>query len=122
MKFLSAFLLLCMSALCLIAGQFKSTFFSSTNDVGPIPIADNELMVIRNFTQDGPGTSRGYAVFNHDQGHEPIKILAASIVDSASPEGSQEVINSVIVAGPGRVRFHCGDAANCFVTFKIDSN
>ena len=102
------------------AGQFKSVFI--TGNHGPVHILDNELMVIRNFTQDTAGSSRGYVTFNN-RDSDRINVLTASIIDSTAPEGSQEVINSIIIAGPAIVNFHCEDTgARCFATFKIDSN
>lgn len=105
------------------AGSFKSRFIGQTPP-DPVHIAENEFMLIRNFTQDGEGQGnlpRGFVTYNEDSGNV-IKILDAAIVNSAAPAGSEEVINSIIVAGPARVRFVCGREVNCFVTYKIDSN
>src|SRR5205085_2306310 len=49
----------------------------------------------------------------------PVNVLNAAILD---PANSPEVINSVIIAGPADVSVTCGDAGNCFISFKKDSN
>ena len=103
-----------------LGGSFKSTFIGAGNSHGPIHVADNEFMLIRNFTQEAGGTPRGYVRYQRGDGQD-LKVLTASIADPAAPQGSEEVINSIIIAGPASVRFFCGDA-NCFATFKIDSN
>ena len=102
------------------AGQFKSVFI--TNNHGPIHVLDGELMVIRNFTQENDGSTRGFVTFS-EHGSEKVTVLTASIVNpDDATQGSQEVINSIVIAGPAIVNFHCGDGATCFATFKIDSN
>jgi hypothetical protein len=120
MKSLLTGVLVIAAAMVAIAGSFKSRFIGAT-PVGPIRIDENEFMLIRNFTQDGPGTSRGFVAFNEDNGN-PVKVLDAAIVSPSPSPAPEEVINSIVIAGPARVRFVCGAGANCFVTYKIDSN
>lgn len=110
--------LLILSAAALFAGEFKTLFIGASPD--GIRVEDGEFMLIRNFTQDQVGTSRGVVTFNHRDGNA-VAILSASIQTNSS-SNPEEVVNSVIVAGPGIVKFQCGDGARCLATFKIDSN
>src|SRR4051794_34260560 len=102
------------------AGEFKTQLFDSTKPL-QIHVLDNEFMLIRNFTQGTPGTGRGSVKFTRH--NDSAIVLTAAIQDSTNVmQGSEEVINSVILAGPAIVRFDCGTDASCVATFKIDSN
>jgi hypothetical protein len=74
-------------------------------------------MLIRNFTQEG-GTDRGFVTVNHN-----VNVLTAAILTSDPTQGTEEVINTVIIAGPADVTVTCGTTTgNCFITFKKESN
>jgi hypothetical protein len=118
--FVGAFVIV-MGSLAL-AGSFQSRFVGA-NPAGPIHVAENEFMLVRNFTQEGSGASRGYVTWNDPTNNAPaIKVLDAAIVNGSPSPAPEEVVNSIIIAGPANVRFVCGDSAQCLATFKIDSN
>jgi hypothetical protein len=119
-RFLLAFVLFASAAL-LFAEDFKSKVIAAT-DSRTITVRADQLLVIRNFTQEysATTTSRGTVALVTDTGN--VNVLTAAILDiSSSP--AQEIINRVVIAGPATVLVTCGDGTgNCFVTYKKDSN
>jgi hypothetical protein len=108
-------------ALCAFAGttfadDFKSEVIPANLSCPscPIHVRGDQLMFIRNFTQEG-GSDHG--VVTATIGTDSASVLQAAIVD---PMTSPEVINSVVIAGPAFVDIKCGSDAtgNCFVSFK----
>ncbi len=111
----------CSSAICVFAGSFQSATIAPGGSLA-IAVADGRFLVVRNFTQEG-GTTRGVVTVTTDSG--TANILAAAIVDSSTSSTSipLEVISNVIVAGPATVTVTCpGDATNCFITYRKESN
>jgi len=105
------------------AGDFKSMVITG-GDTQSLPhVANDQFMVIRNFTQNGVGSSRGFvSVVTHTAG--PTNVLTAAILDPAdtSPD-SLEVINDIVIAGPANVTVTCGaGATDCFITYRKNSD
>jgi hypothetical protein len=104
------------------ADDFKSITFTSPQ---MIRVHGDQFMVIRNFTQEVAGSSRGVVmVAKPPTSSMPVSVLAAAIVDPMNtPQGTLEVINSVVIAGPAEVTFTCGaSGGNCFISYKKDDN
>ena len=115
-------------AVCVLAGiafasDFKSVIISGTTQQMIAHVGGDHFLVIRNFTQQGAGSSRGFVTVSNTPIGGPVNVLAAAIVDPATPPGSLEVINSVIIAGPADVTVMCGadTGSSCFISFKKDS-
>jgi hypothetical protein len=129
-RFMKNFLPILTIALCGFAGttfadDFKSMVIAGGINDQPLPrVHGDQFMVIRNFTQEGSGSSRGFVTVSNTLTGGPVKILGAAIVDPTTPAGSLEVINSVVIAGPADVSVTCGASpgSNCFISFKKDSN
>jgi hypothetical protein len=99
-----------------MAGDFKSATIFPPNALSK-HLSDNEVMIIRNFTQEG-GSTRGVVTVNIDN-QPPVNVLTAAILNAFT--GSPEVINNVIIAGPANVTVTCAaDATDCFITYKKD--
>ena len=99
-----------------MAGDFKSEIIFPPNAFSK-HVSDNEVLIIRNFTQEG-GSTRGVVTVNIDN-QPPVNVLTAAILNAFT--GSPEVINNVIIAGPANVTVTCAaDATDCFITYKKD--
>jgi hypothetical protein len=113
------------AALCTVAGialadDFKSVVITGGGPVDLPRIHGDQFMVIRNFTQDTPGATRGVVMVTKPPSSvTPVNVLAAAILD---PSMSPEVINSVVIAGPADVKVTCDPSAICFISFKKDGN
>ena len=104
------------------ADDFKSVVIAGDNGVSSTSLPrvhGGQFMVIRNFTQDAGTIGGVVTVTKPPVSGSPVNVLNAAILD---PANSPEVINSVIIAGPADVSVTCGDAGNCFISFKKDSN
>ena len=128
-NFHRAFVLtVCMIAGTTFADDFKSMVIPGDGGVmaRPLPrVHNDQFMVIRNFTQDGPGGSRGFVTITNTPTGGPANVLAAAIIDSTNTtQGTLEVINSIVIAGPADVTVTCGApmGMNCFISYKKDSN
>jgi len=120
-RFVAALFCFAFAAI-VFAGDFKSAIISGGGSLSLPHVANDQFLVIRNFTQNGAGTSRGVVtVTTHTGG--PTNVLTAAILDPADTSaGSLEVINDVVIAGPADVTVMCGTAAtDCFVTYRKDS-
>jgi hypothetical protein len=107
------------------ADDFKSITFDAITPPNSIRVHADQFMVIRNFTQEVAGSSRGVVmVAKPPSSSMPVSVLAAAIVDPMNtPQGTLEVINSVVIAGPAEVTFTCGaSGGNCFISYKKDDN
>ena len=105
------------------AGDFKSMVITGSDTQSLPHVANDQFLVIRNFTQNGAGTSRGVVtVTTHTGG--PTNVLTAAILDPADTSaGSLEVINNVVIAGPANVAVTCGTSAtDCFITYRKESD
>ena len=100
------------------SGDFKSEVIAGGQSVDLPHVGGDQFMLIRNFTQEG-GTDRGFVTVNHN-----VNVLTAAILTSDPTQGTEEVINTVIIAGPADVSVTCGATTgmNCFISFKKDSN
>ena len=104
----------------IFADDFKSLTFDASSPQ-TIRVHGDQVMLIRNFTQEGTGSTRGTVIVTSPPSSTTsVSVLAAAILDMPSIE----VINSVVIAGPADVTFNCGTGGgNCFVSFKkIDNN
>lgn len=117
----------------------------AAGDSKSIEIPEGVFFKVRSFSQDG-GTERG--VVSVTIGSATTNVLTAAIIETSVtapaptatvtpsptaspsptptptpvPSGStQEVMNSVIIAGPATVTITAGDA-DAFVTYKKDKN
>ena len=123
-------LLILALALCAFAGttfadDFKSVTIPGGTSLDPIRVHGDQFMVIRNFTQETTGTMRGVVMVTQLPVTTSVNVLAAAILDPMNnTQGSAEVINSVVIAGPADVTVTCGapTGMNCFVSYKKDSN
>jgi hypothetical protein len=99
------------------ADSFKSTVIAGGQSMDLPHIHGDQIMVIRNFTQEG-GTDRGFVTVNHF-----VTVLTAAILSTDATQSTEEVINNVIIAGPADVTVTCGTTTgNCFITYKKESN
>jgi hypothetical protein len=102
------------------ADDFKSITFTSPQ---MIRVHGDQFMVIRNFTQDNMGSTRGVVMVAKPPTATPaVVVLSAAIIDptTATPP---EVINNIVIAGPAEVTIQCGMmAGNCFISYKKDNN
>ena len=106
-------------ASAIFAGDFKSAVVIDGSPLGPIHVAGDHFLVIRNFTQEG-GTTRGLVnVYDISTG-QSANVLAAAIIDT-DPGTPVEVINNVVIDGPANVTVTCGTGATCFVTYRKGS-
>jgi hypothetical protein len=114
-------LVLCGFAGTTFADDFKSVVVPPTLS---IRVHGDQFMVIRNFTQDMMGTTRGVVMVSAPPFTTSVSVLTAAILDPTNTmQGSLEVINSVVIAGPANVTVTCGTpAGNCFISYKKDSN
>ena len=99
--------------------DFKSVVIAANTTQNLPRVHGDQFMVIRNFTQDAGTIGGVVTVTKPPVSGSPVNVLNAAILD---PANSPEVINSVIIAGPADVSVTCGDAGNCFISFKKDSN
>jgi hypothetical protein len=118
-RFVAALFCFAFASLAL-ADDFRSHSFMGA--LGTIRVNGDQFMVIRNFTQDDMGWTRGVVTVSKPPNPSlPVNVLAAAII-SQSTSPPLDVINSVVIAGPADVTFTCGSGATCFVSFKKDSN
>jgi hypothetical protein len=103
-------------AISVFANDFKSAVVVDGSPLGPIHVAGDHFLVIRNFTQEG-GSTRGLVnVYDISSGLS-ANVLAAAIIDT-DPGTPVEVINNIIIDGPANVTVTCGTGASCFVTYR----
>ena len=102
------------------ADNFKSLTVTATSSPQTIRVHGDQLMFIRNFTQDGGTTTRGTVSVEKPPGADAINVLTAAMVDDTNPP---EVINTIVIAGPADVLINCPDpAAICFISYRKGSN
>jgi hypothetical protein len=105
------------------ADDFKSMVIPADGTPHALPrVHGDQFMVIRNFTQEyGSSSTRGVVMVSQDGGATWVQVLSAAFLDTTNPP---DIINSVVIAGPADVRATCGatSPANCFISFKKDSN
>jgi hypothetical protein len=109
---------------CLAFGDdFKSRVFAPSATPMDLPtVHGNQFMVVRNFTQEDTSTGlRGVVEVSTDGGANWVKVLSAAFADPGAT--TPDIINSIVIAGPARVRATCeGLSGNCFISFKKDGN
>jgi hypothetical protein len=102
------------------AEDFKSVVVPSTGLT--IRVHGDQFMVIRNFTQDAVGPRGSVTVGTPPTFAQAATVLTAAILDPTNnTQGTLEVINSVVIAGPANVIVTPG-TGNCFISYKKDSN
>jgi hypothetical protein len=104
-----------------MAGDFKSVILQANAVLPTITVPADHFLKIRNFTQEGPATSRGVVTVTTTSNGLTANVLTAAIIDPEATPGSLEVINSVVIEGPASVTVTCGDTT-CFVSYKKDSD
>ena len=104
----------------IMGNDFKSELIFPPNALSK-HLSSDEIMIIRNFTQEG-GSTRGVVTVNIDN-QPPVNVLTAAILNVLPGPGfPPEVINQVIIAGPANVIATCGaGATDCFITFRKDN-
>ena len=120
-------LFLLASASFASADDFKSiTISGGTVSPQALPrVHGDQFMLIRNFTQEGTGSFRGVVMVSKPPGTIPsVSVLAAAVVDpNNTTQGTLEVINSVVIAGPADVSVTCGSTTgSCFISYKKEGN
>jgi hypothetical protein len=113
--------LFCAFATFVMAGDFKSVILQANAVLPTITVPADHFLKIRNFTQEGPATSRGVVTVTTTSNGLTANVLTAAIIDPEATPGSLEVINSVVIEGPASVTVTCGDTT-CFVSYKEDSD
>jgi len=99
-----------------MANDFKSEVIFPPNALSK-HVSGDEILIIRNFTQEG-GSTRGVVTVNVNN-QPAVNVLTAAILNVLA---SPEVINSVIIAGPANVTVTCAaDATDCFISYKKDN-
>jgi len=103
-----------------VADNFRSLTVTATSSPQTIRVHGDQLMFIRNFTQDGGTATRGTVSVEKPPGANAIKVLTAAMVDDTNPP---EVINTIVIAGPADVVINCPDPdATCFISYRKGSN
>jgi hypothetical protein len=108
----------CVLAGIAFAGDFKSAIIAGGGSLSLPHVANDQFLVIRNFTQDGAVGSRGFVMVTTHTG--TANVLTAAILDPSNTS-SLEVINDVVIAGPADVTVTCGDGTDCFITYRKGS-
>jgi len=121
-RFAPALLILIFSGFA-FGDDFKSLTISA-GGLETILVHNGQFMIIRNFTQEG-GSDRGIVTATRPPTStapaDATTVLTAAILDTTTTP--PDIINTVVIAGPADVVFHCGaSGGNCFVSFKKDSN
>ena len=108
-------------ALCGLAGTAFASDFKSAVVVDGSPlaihVAGDHFLVIRNFTQQEGGSTRGLVNVYDISSGQSVNVLAAAIIGT-DPGTPVEVINNIVVDGPANVTVTCGTSATCFVTYR----
>ncbi|HZR79001.1 MAG TPA: hypothetical protein VFA58_07310 [Chthoniobacterales bacterium] len=123
-RFVPVFVILIFS--CLAFGDdFKSETLPGDGGVNATPLPrvhGNQLMLIRNFTQEDSSSGvRGVVQISKDSGATWVTVLSAAFVDTSG--ASPEIINNIVIAGPVDVRATCGGTSGqCFISFKKRDN
>jgi hypothetical protein len=100
------------------ADDFKSLTLDPLTPSEIIRVHNGQFMVVRNFTQED-GFLRGVVTVTKP----PSTGTSVAVLTAALLTDRQNVINSVVIAGPADVVFTCGDTAgHCFVSYKKDNN
>jgi hypothetical protein len=99
------------------AGDFVSMVLQANQQLPQITVPGDRFLVIRNFTQQVGATNRG-SVSVTTNGLTINNAFTATIIDPAAPQGTLEVINNFVVAGPATVTVTCGDMTSCFITYR----
>jgi len=100
------------------SADFTSMILQTTQQPLQITVGADRSLVIRNFTQDG-GMVRG-SVSVMTSTFSANNVLTATIVNPMAAQGTLEVVNDIVIAGPATVTVTPGDAT-CFITYrKID--
>jgi hypothetical protein len=105
------------------AGDFVSTVIQgspTTPQMLQITVPADRFLVIRNFTQEGPATTRGFVSVTDSTGFMAKEVLTATILDPSNTT-SLEPINDVVVGGPATVTVTGGDT-NCLITYRKGEN
>ncbi|MEY2544923.1 MAG: hypothetical protein QOG48_40 [Verrucomicrobiota bacterium] len=106
------FIALLVTSATLFAGEFKSKVIQM-NDSIMIPLEGDQVLFIRNFTQDG-GTTRGTVTIRKSN----TLVLTATILTTSN--SNFEPVNSIVVSGGAEVTVTCGDGNSCFISYKKD--
>jgi len=106
------FLLLSVAgfAAAIFAGDFKSAII--TTSALTINVPEDQILHIRNFTQEG-GNERG--VVSVTINNQTVNVLNAAIIDTTVPP---EIINQIVIAGPATVTVPPIASATLFISFR----
>jgi len=100
------------------AGDFVSQIVQTGQPI-TITVQPDRFLVIRNFTQDrsvASVTTRG-SVTVVSNGSTIQNAFTASIADPSAAEGTLEVVNNFVVAGPATVTVNPGNTS-CLITYR----
>jgi len=102
------------------AGDFISVVLQANQQLAPITVAGDQILKIRNFTQDVGGFNRGFVSVTKN-GLTITNAFVASIEDPATAF-LLDPVNSFVVAGPATVTVTCGDTTSCFISYRKGEN
>jgi hypothetical protein len=94
----------------IFAGDFKSAII--TTSALTINVPEDQILHIRNFTQEG-GNERGVVTVTIN--NQTVNVLNAAIIDTTVPP---EIINQIVIAGPATVTVPPIASATLFISFR----
>jgi hypothetical protein len=95
----------------IFAGDFKSAII--TTSALTINLPDDQILHIRNFTQEG-GSERGVVTVTIN--NQTANVLNAAIIDNTTVP--PEIINQIVIAGPATVTVPPIAGATLFISFR----
>jgi hypothetical protein len=99
----------------IFAGDFKSAII--TTSALTIKVPDDQILHIRNFTQEG-GNERGVVTVTIN--NQTVNVLNAAIIDNTTVP--PEIINQIVIAGPATVTVPPIPSATLFISFRKEQD
>ena len=99
----------------IFAGDFKSAII--TTAALTIKVPDDQILHIRNFTQEG-GSERGVVTVTIN--NQTANVLNAAIIDNTTVP--PEIINQIVIAGPATVTVPPIPGATLFISFRKEQD
>jgi hypothetical protein len=99
----------------IFAGDFKSAII--TTAALTIKVPDDQILHIRNFTQEG-GSERGVVTVTIN--NQTANVLNAAIIDNTTVP--PEIINQIVIAGPATVTVPPISSATLFISFRKEQD
>ena len=110
----------------IFAGDFKSAIITAS--ALTINVPEDQILHIRNFTQEG-GNERGVVTVTIN--NQTANVLNAAIIDNtavtspaATPSSTvpPEIINQIVIAGPATVTVPPIPGATLFISFRKEQD